>query len=57
MSGQKGMTPQRKHLKQQQTHNVHTYDVENTNSPKKGGALLLVNKPWIRTEEQKGRCK
>ena len=37
----KGTTP-----KQLQTHNVPTYDVENTNSTNKGGDLLLVNKPW-----------
>ena len=37
--------PQRNDPKQQQTHNVPTYDVENINTTNKGRYLLLVNKP------------
>ena len=37
-------TPQRNHPKQLQTHNVSTYDVENTNGTNKGRDFWFANK-------------
>ena len=39
--------PVKKPPKNLQTHNVPTYDMENTNGTNKGRDLLLANKPWI----------
>ena len=44
-------TPKRKHPQQQQTHNVPTDDVENTNGTNKGG---FANKLQTVPKEQKG---
>ena len=39
--------PQKNHLKQLQTHNMSTYDVENTNDTNLGRDLRFTNKPVV----------
>ena len=46
--------PQGNHHKQQKTHNVPTYDVENTNRTNKGRDLTSCG---LFPDEQKGCCK